>query len=838
MKKYIFISVCLAIVLNVGFAQNILWSKKIKQPYRSASKDLLTDKNNIVYSYGSGSPSSLTDTTGSFLQGYSGNGNLLFSKRWRIPFAINKMVYDGDKNFYFTASFMGTQNIDGITIVSKGLIDAVAGRMDLTGRVIWMKTFGGNRLDEGNGICFNPSDSSIYVTGSVRDSLFLNNVFQSKNQQSAIVLHYSSSGNLVNYKLYDFIPQRELGNFNSGIEILRNSSGNLFLLMDRDGHDWNGPDTVPWPMMGRYLFKLTSNLDTLWSTYINGPSCYYGWNTNSLNISANGDIYLASFCSAKYGGEGELLRINGTSGQISWSYKNTDGAYTDIFLDGNTVFLIGNEGAKGCPCPEDNGGYYVVKKIDENNALLGETRFSDVDLTNITKDGSGNIYVVGFFWKDYVVIGADTIYGDSVINPYPTFYARFLTKLSDINCVAPAISVSVPSYYGHYYPMCSGDTATLTVNLNQGTFNWSNGATGAQTNVYATGLYRVLNIQASGCTAYSLPVDIRVSGATPGSIYGNTLACGGSSQTYSVAPVPGASSYSWTLPSGWTGSSATNVIHTTAGSSGGNINVSVNGSCGTSAPRSIFVDVDNASPSFPGSIYGNSLVCSQSLNTYSIAAVPNTRFYTWVIPTAWTGISTTNSINVNVGATSGNISVKAINACGSSATQTKSITVSNIDNAVTQVGFTLTANMSGANYQWLDCTNNYTAIAGETNQSYTPASSGNYAVIITKNNCADTSSCFNVIITGIPDNSETTNLSIYPNPINNFVYVKYKSNETAGNFTLEIRNILGQTVYTSTVTSFQGEYEKTIDLSKVKPGDYFIRIVTEKKEIVKKINVY
>jgi hypothetical protein len=47
-------------------------------------------------------------------------------------------------------------------------------------------------------------------------------------------------------------------------------------------------------------------------------------------------------------------------------------------------------------------------------------------------------------------------------------------------------------------------------------------------------------------------------------------------------------------------------------------------------------------------------------------------------------------------------------------------------------------------YQWLNCNNNYSTIAGQTNKSYTPSASGSYAVKISKNGCMDTSICINV----------------------------------------------------------------------------------------------
>ncbi len=65
-----------------------------------------------------------------------------------------------------------------------------------------------------------------------------------------------------------------------------------------------------------------------------------------------------------------------------------------------------------------------------------------------------------------------------------------------------------------------------------------------------------------------------------------------------------------------------------------------------------------------------------------------------------------------------------------------------VDTAVVQDVNTLTAGSAGATYQWLDCNNGYAVMEGETGQSFTPSSSGSYAVEITAFGfCADTSSC-------------------------------------------------------------------------------------------------
>ncbi len=96
--------------------------------------------------------------------------------------------------------------------------------------------------------------------------------------------------------------------------------------------------------------------------------------------------------------------------------------------------------------------------------------------------------------------------------------------------------------------------------------------------------YSIFELEVYGTTACTVT-------AQPGAITGNTNVTAGSSQTYSVATVSGATSYTWTLPTGWSGSSTTNSITTTAGSASGTISVTANNTCGSSAARTLNVTV-------------------------------------------------------------------------------------------------------------------------------------------------------------------------------------------------------------------------------------------------------
>jgi len=89
----------------------------------------------------------------------------------------------------------------------------------------------------------------------------------------------------------------------------------------------------------------------------------------------------------------------------------------------------------------------------------------------------------------------------------------------------------------------------------------------------------------------TLPATVNNVPTQPGAITGNAIICTGSSNTYSIAAVSGATSYTWTLPSGWTGTSTTTSITTTASATSGNITVSANNICGSSALQTIAVAV-------------------------------------------------------------------------------------------------------------------------------------------------------------------------------------------------------------------------------------------------------
>lgn len=92
------------------------------------------------------------------------------------------------------------------------------------------------------------------------------------------------------------------------------------------------------------------------------------------------------------------------------------------------------------------------------------------------------------------------------------------------------------------------------------------------------------------------------------------------------------------------------------------------------------------------------------------------------------------------------------------------LTVTSLDITVAQNGNTLTSNATGVNYQWVYCDSNFAPIPGATTSGYTAGADGSYAVIVSQNDCADTSACILLTPSAISTTQFSSRISAVPNP--------------------------------------------------------------------------
>lgn len=153
-----------------------------------------------------------------------------------------------------------------------------------------------------------------------------------------------------------------------------------------------------------------------------------------------------------------------------------------------------------------------------------------------------------------------------------------------------------------------------------------------------------------------------------------------------------------------------------------------------------------------------------------------------------------------------------------------------VNKTTTVSGATITANQSGAAYQWINCNNSNAPVAGATSQSFTPTESGRYAVIVNVNGCIDTSDCVQMTLTSVNEVANN-NVLIYPNPATTQFTV---ANIAVGTRVVVI-DITGKVMVDETTT----ENTHNIKTDNLAHGIYVVRlenkgITTQKKLLVEK----
>lgn len=125
---------------------------------------------------------------------------------------------------------------------------------------------------------------------------------------------------------------------------------------------------------------------------------------------------------------------------------------------------------------------------------------------------------------------------------------------------------------------------------------------------------------------------------------------------------------------------------------------------------------------------------------------------------------------------------------------------------------TITVLQNSGTFQWIDCNTNQ-IIPGETNRTFTPTKTGNYAVILKEEYCIDTTACVSITINTDIKTTNLNNLNLYPNPSQDIITVE---NAPIGTYQLFDS-------YGKKINDINLNYENTqIDVSKLSNGVYFI----------------
>ena len=337
--------------------------------------------------------------------------------------------------------------------------------------------------------------------------------------------------------------------------------------------------------------------------------------------------------------------------------------------------------------PAPAGGVTFNIATADNTATTSNSDYAAKSLTSQTIPAGSSTY-------NFSV----TVNGDIAFEPNETFFVNVTnvtgatvldgqglgTITNDDNGCTPPV-VTNPKVT---QPSCLLPTGTIAVKATAAStmqYSIDNGATFKNTATFknlAVGSYNIVVrlLATPDCKAAyaSNPVIINPVPAlvAPTAIIGPEGVCRNTTgQVFSVAPVAGATSYQWTLPTGATGSSTTDSISLSFNASytGGNICVKAINACGQSPSFCRQIKYYNAKPLTPGAITGKAIgLCTKQ--TYAITPVLNATNYNWVIPASTNIVSGQGTPQIELtfltGFVSGTLGVTASNCKGTSAAQT------------------------------------------------------------------------------------------------------------------------------------------------------------------------
>jgi hypothetical protein len=143
---------------------------------------------------------------------------------------------------------------------------------------------------------------------------------------------------------------------------------------------------------------------------------------------------------------------------------------------------------------------------------------------------------------------------------------------------------------------------------------------------------------------------------------------------------------------------------------------------------------------------------------------------------------------------------------------------------ITQTSAGLVTGKAGNNvqHQWFDCDNNQ-VIPGAVNDTFMPATNGNYAAILSYSACTDTTTCFAVNNVSIAENT-LPKVILYPNPTSGLLHID--SDQAIEK--IEVYDLLGREVIAS-------GSETQVDLSTLSSGVYLVKVHLENEVHVRKV---
>jgi hypothetical protein len=388
---------------------------------------------------------------------------------------------------------------------------------------------------------------------------------------------------------------------------------------------------------------------------------------------------------------------------------------------------------------------------------------------------------------------------------------------------------------------CTGTPVTLTATApgcSSCSYSWSNGASGASISITTAGVYTVTVSNSCGSGNTNTTVSFNPSPSLTVSA-NNTTICLGDTVTLNVS---GAANYTWTgmgLLS--TSGSTVKAVPTSAGMLAYSVSGS-NSNCSSSATININViakPVFNITP-------GDTSICSGQ--NITLQAIGTAGSYSW---SPATGLNTTTGSVVIASPTSNIIYTVTANTSGCTSQKTRTISVNpSVTPSVTvstsgcpgnTIVFTASPVGAGSvpNYVWyvnnlVTWVGNPFTLSGAVNGTQVYVKMVPYVQCSTLPVVTSATTTVNCITTALPSLTGVEEFSVSPNPGRGIYVLKFNVTG-AKKINYCVRNADGVKVFNAPSIFVSGAITRTIDISSLAAGVYYLEMISGNERSVFKI---
>jgi len=387
------------------------------------------------------------------------------------------VVVDGSGNVYMTGRFQGS-NVDfdpGVgtaNLSSNGSWDIFFAKYNSGGEYQWAHSIGGSSIDYGRALAVDGSDN-VYITGNFSGS----NVdfdpgagttnLSSNGSNDIFFAKYNSSGE------YRWAHSIGGSGEDNGNGIVLDGSGNIYITGYFSGSNVDfdpGVGTANLSSNGNYdifFAKYNSSEEYQWAHSIGGSGWDYG---SDIRVDGSDYVYIignfqesnvdfdpgvGTINLSSNGSEDIFVTKYNSSGKYQWAHSIGGSGYdygNDIAVDGSSnIYITGHlyssnvdfdPGVGTANLSSNDAADIFFAKYNSSGAHQWAHSIggSGVDGGNgIAVDGSGNIYITGYFEESNVDFdpGVGTTNLSSNGN-YDIFFGKY-TQLGDLDNTPPAI---------------------------------------------------------------------------------------------------------------------------------------------------------------------------------------------------------------------------------------------------------------------------------------------------------------------------------------------------------------------------------------------------------------